>query len=320
MSSSSFDEDDIVVPVHVRPHKVESPTRAQFGSDFGSNFNKSKKIEFAATDDDENGENDDSDDVEEPCPKKIVFIGNVGCGKSTLINTLLGRAACKSGVKFGGGPMTTTVQSIRCPWTNFTYIDTPGLCDASTDRKTVNCILASLKRVDEPLCLVFVVTLHAGRVDLRAASTVRMVLGAIDMPDVKYAVVVNRLGRRLMRCLADRRDREPLYRTLGGVCPKSPRVSDYFLHAHNEAWHDQDNVSGAAAPFFHEFMRALPTMTVKPDCVKPIELDRVDSLVEQRATLIEGVGRLKEMARLRIEELTCQLDATRAELEALRHD
>jgi putative ribosome biogenesis GTPase RsgA len=58
----------------------------------------------------------------------IIFVGNPGVGKSTLLSGLVGTAEFKSGICFGTG-LTTAVQSYHDPLTGNDFVDTPGLAD-----------------------------------------------------------------------------------------------------------------------------------------------------------------------------------------------
>jgi len=56
----------------------------------------------------------------------VLFIGNPGTGKSTLVNGIVGRVVFKSGVSFGSG-MTAHMQSVTHE--GVIYSETPGLDD-----------------------------------------------------------------------------------------------------------------------------------------------------------------------------------------------
>ena len=89
----------------------------------------------------------------------VLFVGNPGGGKSTLLNSLLGKLHFKSGVSFGQGLTTLFDSSVQ---DGVTFCDTPGLLDTALRQQAAEEITKALKQ-DGVYRIFFVVTLEAGR-------------------------------------------------------------------------------------------------------------------------------------------------------------
>jgi GTPase Era involved in 16S rRNA processing len=61
--------------------------------------------------------------------KRVILMGNPGCGTSTLLNNLLELARFESGPSKNGGGRTTKLKQVRDNH-NVIFCDTPGLHDA----------------------------------------------------------------------------------------------------------------------------------------------------------------------------------------------
>ena len=142
-------------------------------------------------------------------PVDIIFIGNTGSGKSTLIASLSQNESFQGGVSFGTGKtkFLNFQEDKRPGYTFVRWADTPGLADIKIIDQAANEISLALKNsVDKnrATILIFVCTLQAGRVRVEDINTINCVTKAIQLADGKplscnsYAVLYNQVPKRLM--------------------------------------------------------------------------------------------------------------------------
>lgn len=138
--------------------------------------------------------------------RRVIFVGNPGVGKSTLLNSLLCDVCFKSGVTMGPG-LTRTLQTVEHDGVQYT--DTPGLDDIDARVEAAGEITRAL-RAGGDFLLVFVVTLEAGRVRGSDLATIEAVLQAIaplvaySMPKGKplFSVIINKCDMTVMERVA----------------------------------------------------------------------------------------------------------------------
>jgi ribosome biogenesis GTPase A len=142
----------------------------------------------------------------QPAPPgaRMIFAGNPGAGKSTLLNALFGRVAFKAGMSQNIGEAVT----MRLQWEWSQNIgamvgDTPGLKDPNIAREAAQEIA---KALDEggPFRLVFFVSLndrHQPRVE--DLTTLKVVLDAVNIPDLEYGIVVNKVNGKAIKRLQE---------------------------------------------------------------------------------------------------------------------
>jgi small GTP-binding protein len=129
--------------------------------------------------------------MKKPKIDHVVFVGNPGRGKSTIINTLLGKPTMEAGFSnnYGGG-VTRNVISAKIdngPLTGFILVDTPGLYDIYGDRTTD--VVTELK-LKSPVKLVVVIELIAGRI---VKDDVLMTKNLLEqMKNQSYSVIINK--------------------------------------------------------------------------------------------------------------------------------
>jgi len=133
-------------------------------------------------------------------PTDIIFCGNPGVGKSTLLSSVSGKQF-ESGLSFGRGYTSELKFELDVRDKNLRYADTPGLADIDMAEKAAAAISKALKSAVEKkrrVKIFFVVTDESGRIRPADHFTINKVIGSINLPqDIKtkvslYGVIVNK--------------------------------------------------------------------------------------------------------------------------------
>lgn len=146
--------------------------------------------------------------------EKILFIGNPGVGKSTLINGLVGQKVATAGVKIGSG-LTEFFHEYESG--GISYLDTPGLEDIEMRKQAAREIEKALKQ-NGTYRIFFVFTLEAGRIKPADITTIDLVMDAINIARKEFNILINKLNKQEKeKLLGNETDMKGLYRqiTLG---------------------------------------------------------------------------------------------------------
>jgi len=144
-------------------------------------------------------------------PTDIVFCGNPGVGKSTLLSSISGNHF-ESGISFGAG-LTAKLQFQNDPHNKDTrWADTPGLADielAELAAKAINDALEDASKNKRKVKIFFVVTAESGRIRPADHLTINKVMGCIKVTDKeskdnKYGVIVNKCNWLKRKRLAEK--------------------------------------------------------------------------------------------------------------------
>jgi GTP-binding protein EngB required for normal cell division len=122
----------------------------------------------------------------------LVFIGNPGAGKSTIINSILKQAVVSAGMSVGGG-LTKELKVIEHD--KLKLIDSPGLDDIKIREQAQKEIEKALK-LNGNYRIFFVLTLESGRVRPADLATINLVMNSIQSSSKKYNIIVNKIAKK----------------------------------------------------------------------------------------------------------------------------
>lgn len=138
-------------------------------------------------------------DDEKTRGKDVIFCGNPGVGKSTLLSSITGENF-KSGVSWAKGLTTELEWKAIRNIPGFRFADTPGLADIDMKKQAGEAItkaLTSAKKENHDVLLFFVVNDTNGRTRTEDLYTIRSVLDSIEVEGGRknnlYSVIVNQM-------------------------------------------------------------------------------------------------------------------------------
>jgi len=130
----------------------------------------------------------------------IIFCGNPGVGKSTLLSSI-SNLHFESGISWGAGLTTEACFKEDPSNSNLRYVDTPGLADLELAEDSAKAIKAALDDAVENkrrVKIFFVATGEAGRVRPADFLTINKVMGSINLPadaemsDRSFGIIINK--------------------------------------------------------------------------------------------------------------------------------
>lgn len=243
-------------------------------------------------------------------PEKFVFIGNPGVGKSTLINSLIGKSVAESGVTAGAG--LTQFFSIY-EHDGKSFMDTPGLADIKIREQAAKEIETALKQGGK-YRLFFVLTLLQGRVKPEDVVTINTVMSAINDPNKSFNVIINQLNRKEKREILN--DAEKMAEVYQGI--------NSGIHKTNSIWYaefDRDiddgltefiRIDTGLGDFIYN--RSL-SFSIAKEKVDKIEVDQFEKIKEMYEQQMLDLKKQLETKDSRFEELIAQMKEAQQQLK-----
>ncbi|KAF2070724.1 hypothetical protein CYY_007954 [Polysphondylium violaceum] len=203
----------------------------------------------------------------------ISFYGNPGSGKSTLLNALSQQSNFTSGISSNGAGVTS--YSTYASDSGITYMDTPGVSDPTRKEEIIKEIQKSLIE-NKNYKIVFVCTLHSGRLCSRDIATIKTVLSAVPTStNINYGIIYNKLTPRVMQTYSMGDQLSQLHQEFLDRQP-----SHVLLLERLEELEDLQNVVCENAPFVEKikrFVHDLQSSELKN--VQQIQSDNYEQMV-----------------------------------------
>lgn len=202
----------------------------------------------------------------------IVFVGNPGSGKSTILNSLVGEVIFSSGVSLGGG-RTKFIQTHVSGLVK--YSDTPGLDDIKSKEAAAHEIEKLFTESDN-VKLVFVITLDSWRIKPADAATIKVVLDSLGQGDMtnKFTVIVNQASDELASVLSQGGDVFKMFQDDLFITHRTDFI--LFQDMEMNAWEKKNaliDVSELKASLFQ-----LPYISIDRSKLAPIDVESIDSV------------------------------------------
>jgi len=196
--------------------------------------------------------------------EKIIFLGNPGVGKSTILSTVLKEGnKFKSGINIGEA-LTQKVQGEL--FDNKIYLDTPGLDDIFNREKAAKEIMSAFKE-EGTFKICFVIILVAGRVRGDDVITIKSVIEAINQP-FYYGIIINELENETEIMLKESIDLQLTLAYLLG--PSEAKPSKFYFMSYEPTAKDKNGVVLKISDDFKSFLCDLPSNAISNNKLQEI--------------------------------------------------
>lgn len=233
--------------------------------------------------------------------ERVLLLGNPGTGKSTLLNSLIGRPVFQSGISLGVGH-TQFLQEYHAH--GVTYIDTPGLADVALRQQAAAAITAALRKHGS-YKLFFVIMLRSGRVRPEDVVTINKVIESVDISPLSFSVIVNSVKPVAhRRILSDQQACTAILSSLNSGQHSTQSVC--FLPLMTELEEKRNTIMRPCPPDFVAFVNRAPGVF--------IPLERVRNVTLNHATFEHQLAQ----AQSEITRLTKENDDLEARAEQLQ--
>ena len=130
---------------------------------------------------------------------QVVVSGNPGVGKSTVLNSILGREHFVSDISHDGAGVTKEISQVWGPDFSYLLVDTPGISEVARQGDNMKMLIKAISgRVNTKV--LFVVTEDAGRVKPADVLLFQLILDHVGAANRENVVlVVNKVSPQVMK-------------------------------------------------------------------------------------------------------------------------
>jgi len=237
----------------------------------------------------------------------IMFCGNPGVGKSTLCNSVFGRAVFESGLSLGRGLTKTKQQHMH---QGNLYIDTPGLDDAISRIEAAREIEAALKQNND-YKIVFVAVLEEARIRGSDLATIDTICKAIKTP-FEYGLIFNKVSDVELEMIDEAKlSKEDLDQFLAPLYLKPSKTiiltrDKHVKRKRNVPFHEESINKAKLLKFIDD----LTPKRIKTSDVTPLDTRSFEQIQAKFEEAIKSLTRQLELQRDRINELEDERNKT----------
>lgn len=126
----------------------------------------------------------------------VVVSGNPGVGKSTILNSILGRNHFTAGVSYDGAGVTNRVTKVRHH--GIFLVDTPGVSEIDKSSDNMKTLIDAISAQVNTKVL-FIMTVDAGRVKPADVLLFQLILDHVGRNNIRnVALIINKVGTIVM--------------------------------------------------------------------------------------------------------------------------
>lgn len=186
----------------------------------------------------------------------------------------------KSGFSIGKG-ITCEFKSYKNT-DGVNYGDTPGLSDIEMRKQAAEEITKALK-MNGNFKIIFVVTIEAGRVRVDDVTTINIILGSVNIPNISFGVILNKIGKNAMKKIQENdEDFKNIFTSLNTGNYKTDKI---FLNPYVQELDDEDDVLYSFGDL-KEFCKELPFQMIHPEQVQTMDVDSFQKKKEEYERIV----------------------------------
>lgn len=222
-------------------------------------------------------------------PPILMFVGNPGVGKSSIINALKQEEVAKSGVNIGIG-LTQFFSEYKHQHegNNYLLFDTPGLDDIKMRAKAAEEIENALKQ-EGVYKLFFVITLEAGRVKPADITTIEMVMDAIKREEIVFNIIINKVTKSEKNAFEKENGIKGLYEQLNSGKFKTNNI--FYIDMDRDLEDGEKKFFSPNSEFINFIYKESLPIFIKKSEVEKIQIDQFEEISKKHE---EQLNELKE--------------------------